>query len=363
MDESPLQLVAEIGRQLGCLGRRNKDSLVKFLRQATTALSQIEQPLLPVASQKLEATKKLEVGLKPIRKSILNRVLLQHTDKDVKLLVAICISELFRILAPEPPFEDKYLRDMFKLLLGVFMELADTTSPYFSKRVKILETVARCKCCVIMLDIECSDLVLEMFNVFFSVVRERHQQSLINDILSIMIHILNEEASQPLSDVILRNLALEGKAATSAAHQLAVSVIQNCAEILEPFFCGFLTSCSVQRDSSENELKEFYHEILFKIFQCAPQMLLAIIPNLTQELLTDQVDVRIKAVKLIGKLLALPESHVAQNYRNLFIEFKNRFSDKSVEVRVSVICCAKACFISNPCGKESLELLGKSFSE
>lgn len=60
---------------------------------------------------------------------------------------------------------------MFKLILGVFSELGDIASPYFSRRVKILETVALCKCCVIMLDINCFDLVLEMFDVFFAMVR------------------------------------------------------------------------------------------------------------------------------------------------------------------------------------------------
>lgn len=74
---------------------------------------------------------------------------------------------------------------------------------------------------------------------------------------------------------------------------------------------------------------------------------------------TDQVDVRIKAVNLIGKLFALPEHHVAQKYRNLFVEFKNRFSDKSVEVRLSALQCAKACYMSNPSAKESSELLCK----
>lgn len=70
-----------------------------------------------------------------------------------------------------------------------------------------------------------------------------------------------------------------------ASYQLAVSIIQNCAEKLEPFICGFLTNCILNRDAVENELKEFYHEIIFQIFQCAPQMLLTVIPNLTHELL------------------------------------------------------------------------------
>lgn len=47
------------------------------------------------------------------------------------------------------------------------------------------------------------------------VFREHHQRSLINDMLSIMTHILNEEASQPLLDVILRNLLKEGKVSVS----------------------------------------------------------------------------------------------------------------------------------------------------
>ncbi|XP_059435125.1 sister chromatid cohesion protein PDS5 homolog B isoform X2 [Corylus avellana] len=356
MAESALQLVSEIGCQLGRQTRSSKDSILKSLKQVANALSEIEQPSSHEAAKKLEATKKLEVAIKPLSKAIVQS-LLQHKDKEVRLLVAICISEIFRVMAPEPPFEDKYLRDIFKLIVGTFSELADTASPFFSRRVKILETVAQCKCCVIMLDIDCNDLVLEMFNIFFSVVRENHQQSLINHIMSIMTHILNEETSQTVLDMIMRNLVKEGKGVPSASYKLAVSIIQNCAEKLEPYVCGFLTACILDRDAVENELKEFYHEIIFELFQCAPQMLLAIIPNLTHELLTDQVDVRIKAVNLIGKLLALPKQRVAQDYHDLFVEFLKRFSDKSVEVRVSALQCVKAFYMANPSGSESHEVL------
>ncbi|XVF36899.1 hypothetical protein REPUB_Repub19eG0098700 [Reevesia pubescens] len=357
MDESTLQLISGIGTKLGQLARPNKDLLVKSLRQVASELSQIEQPSVVEVATKAQVLGKLESATKPLRKSIVKHGLFNHTDKDVRLLVAICVGEFFRILAPQPPFADKYLRDIFKLILSMFMELADTTSAFFSRRVKILETVARCKCCVIMLDIDCNDLILEMFNIFFSVVRDHHQQSLINDILSIMTHILNEEVSHQLMDVILRNLIRENKDASSAASQLAASVIQSCAEKLQPFVCGFLTSCSLDRDSVGSELKEFYHEIVLKIFQCAPEMLDAIIPNLTQELMIDQVDVRIKAVNLIGKLLLRPEYGVAQRCHALFVEFLKRFSDKSSEVRVTALQCAKACCLANPSGIESLELL------
>lgn len=53
----------------------------------------------------------------------------------------------------------------------MFAELSDVDNAYFGKRVKILETIAALRCCVLMLDIGCENLVLEMFNIFFSVVR------------------------------------------------------------------------------------------------------------------------------------------------------------------------------------------------
>lgn len=70
-------------------------------------------------------------------------------------------------------------QDVFKLIISLFEDLADTASPFFSKRVKVLETMAQLKCCVIMLEIDSIDLVLEMFNIFFSVVRLRSTSSLL----------------------------------------------------------------------------------------------------------------------------------------------------------------------------------------
>lgn len=79
----------------------------------------------------------------------------------------------------------------------------------------------------------------------------------------------------------------EQQDATYAAYQLAASVIKTCArgDELNHLVCRFLTSCVYDRDAVGSELKEFYHEIIFQVFQYAPQMLLAVIPSLIEELL------------------------------------------------------------------------------
>ncbi|KAL1294310.1 hypothetical protein AAHE18_19G133200 [Arachis hypogaea] len=360
MDEPLLQRLSELGIQLAHRTRPNKDFIVKSLREAVNALCKLEQSPQPQNAKEAQAAQKREAALKPLVDSLCCG-LLRHPDKDVRLLVAICVTEIFRVKAPEPPFEDKYLREVFKLIVNSFADLADIASPYFSKRVKLLDTVAQLRCCVIMLEIDCVDLVLEMFNIFFSVVSDDSHDSLIYSMSSIMLNLLNEseEASQQLLEVILRNLIKGKKDATSAAYQLAASVIKSCAEedALNSLVCRYLISCIHARDAMVSELKESYHEIIFKVFQCAPQMLVAVIPSLIEELLADQVDVRIKSVNLVGKLFAFSEELVAQKYHDLFVEFLERFSDKSVDVRISALQCSKAIYVAKPYGTESDEII------
>ncbi|KAG4969928.1 hypothetical protein JHK85_036349 [Glycine max] len=332
MDESSLQLVSEIGRHLAHRTRPNKDFLVKSLGKAANALALIKQSPQPRTAKEVQAAKKQEDALKPLANAVVCGGLLQHADKEVRLLVAMCVTDLFRIMAPVPPFEDKHLRDVFKLIISLFEDLADTASPFFSKRVKVLETMAQLKCCVIMLEIDCIDLVLEMFNIFFSVVR-----------LSLFQNLTPTEQQD----------------AIFTADKLAASVIKACAQEdeLNSLVCGFLTTCIHDRDAMGSELKEYYNEIFSKVFQCAPEMLLDVIPSLIKELSADEVDVRIKAVNLVGMLFAL-QHHVVQKYHELFVEFLKRFSDKSVDVRISALQCAKAFYLANPYdGTESREIM------
>ncbi|CAJ1971874.1 unnamed protein product [Sphenostylis stenocarpa] len=430
MDNSSLQFVSEIGRHLAQRSRPNKDFIVKSLGvsfaffvtfsftnappaqiiqipvisiKAANALAQIKQSPQPRTAKELQAAKKQEDALKPLANAVVCGGLLQHADKEVRLLVAMCVTELFRLMAPEPPFEDKHLRDVFKLIISSFEDLADTASPFFSKRVKVLEIMAQLKCCVIMLEIDCLDLVLQMFNIFFSIVRlslrstyslsfssfclaslpdfwayylieenlysgmQQDEHLLISAMTSIMINILyeSEEAFQQLFGVILQNLVKQKKDAILAAEKLAASVIKTCAQEddLNLLVCGFLASCIHDRDAMGSGLKDYYYEIFSKVFQCAPQMLLSVIPTLIKELSADEVDVRIKAVNLAGKLFAL-EHRVAQKYHDLFVEFLKRFSDKSVDVRISALQCAKTFYLANAYdGTESREVMTASVED
>ncbi|KAJ1703217.1 hypothetical protein LUZ63_002996 [Rhynchospora breviuscula] len=333
--------IEEVGRLLS-QPRLNKDTLVKLLKQAESALSVLNQD------------PSLQAQLKPLCKSLSKNDLLHHKDNDVKLLIGVCCSEIMRVLAPEPPFSDAILKEIFRLFIGIFNDLGDTKSPFFPRRMKIIENSATLKCYVILLDIGCEDLVLELFKTFFSVLRQGHQNNAFYAMLSIMTQLLDEIVTQPLVDVILRNLVREEK---GKPNELASLVIKNFEHKLEPFIRTYLNSCMLIGKSSGKVLGKMHHRVILEVFRCSPQILFSVIPHLTDELASDHVDVRLEAVWLIGQLVSLSKFRLGKDYPALFVEFLQRFVDESAQVRIAALECVESCIISDPPGDEESFIL------
>jgi len=75
--------------------------------------------------------------------------------------------------------------------------------------------------------------------------------------------------------------------------------------------------------------------------------------------LQKEVNVRLKAVRLLGRLFTLSGGQFARDYSSLFPEFLKRFNDKTVEVRVAVINSAKAFLESGPTDEQATQIFGK----
>lgn len=50
------------------------------------------------------------VALQPLMKALAVEEFLRHSDMDVKVSVASCISEITRITAPEAPYDDDIMK-------------------------------------------------------------------------------------------------------------------------------------------------------------------------------------------------------------------------------------------------------------
>uniref|UniRef100_A0A7C8YYN1 Sister chromatid cohesion protein n=2 Tax=Opuntia streptacantha TaxID=393608 RepID=A0A7C8YYN1_OPUST len=131
-------------------------------------LDRVERFLTRVEQSPSESMKK---ALSPSTKALIANDLLRHSADDVKVSVASCISEITRITAPDAPYDDDQMKEVFQLIVSSFEKLDDTNSPSYIKRTSILETVAKVRSCVVMLDLECDALIYEMFQHFLKSIR------------------------------------------------------------------------------------------------------------------------------------------------------------------------------------------------
>ncbi|KAJ9563026.1 hypothetical protein OSB04_008186 [Centaurea solstitialis] len=305
-----------------------KHALLNLLTQAATSLTELDQ----------SPPKALLESMQPLFNALVKPELLKHQDEEVKLLVATCTCEITRITAPEAPYSDDVLKDIFHLFVSTFNGLRDTKDPSFGRRVIILDTIAKYRSFVVMLDLECDDLVNEMFKTFFGVASDEHPETVTVAMETIMAVLLeeSEDIGEDILHIILSVLGRDKKDITTAARRLAMNVIGQCAGKLEPGIKQFILS-SMSGDSTPSNAQIDYHEVIYDIYRCAPHALSKIVKYLTRELQTDNVDLRLKAVRLVGDLFALQGSTIPQAFRPVFLEFLKKLKDKVMEVQMSVL--------------------------
>ncbi|XP_061339796.1 sister chromatid cohesion protein PDS5 homolog A-like isoform X2 [Gastrolobium bilobum] len=347
MSQKPHLQLKELGSKLDTLPS-SKDALIKLLKQATTCLAELDQST---------STSEME-SMKPFIDAIVKPELLKHQDRDVKLLLATCVCEITRITAPEAPYSDDILKDTFQLIVGTFSGLSDTNGPSFGRRVVILETLAKYRSCVVMLDLECGDLVNEMFSTFFAVARDDHPESVLSSMQTIMVVLLeeSEDVREDLLFILLSTLGREKKGVTMAARRLAMNVIQQCVGKLESSIKQFLLSLMSGESKPVNSQVE-YHGVIYDLYCCAPQVLFGILPYVTGELLSDQLETRLKAMNLVGDIISVPRSSIPEAFQPIFSEFLKRLTDRVVEVRMSVLEHVKNCLLLNPSRAEAPQII------
>ncbi|KAF9616568.1 hypothetical protein IFM89_030335 [Coptis chinensis] len=195
-------------------------------------------------------SKSMDSALKPSLKALVASDLLRHADSDVKVSIASCVSEVTRISAPEAPYTDDEMKQIFQLIVGSFEKLYDTFSRSYAKRVSILETVAKVRSCVVMLDLECDGLILEMFQHFLKVIRDDHPENVFSSMETIMTLVLEESEEIPpeLLYPLLTSVKKENQDILPIARKLGEKVLEKCSTKLKPYLVQAVKSMGMSPD-------------------------------------------------------------------------------------------------------------------
>ncbi|XP_034695674.1 uncharacterized protein LOC117921827 [Vitis riparia] len=108
------------------------DKLLPLLEKAESYLAKVEQQ--PCMSTK--------IALSPLMEALVADQILKHGNCVVKVSAVACISEITRITAPDAPYNDNQMMEIFQLTVASFENLSDMTSPCYSKAISILKSFA-----------------------------------------------------------------------------------------------------------------------------------------------------------------------------------------------------------------------------
>ncbi|CAH2077314.1 unnamed protein product [Thlaspi arvense] len=215
------------------------DGLLSLLDKLFICLSEVEQS--PPDS--------MQNALSPLMKALVAGKLFKHSDVDVRVAVAACISEITRITAPDAPYDDEQMKEVFKLIVSSFENLVDNASRSYSKRTSILETVAKVRSCVVMLDLECDALLIEMFQNFLKAIRDHHSGNVFSSMENIMTLVLEESEDIPpemLSPIL--HYVRKDDETPQVSRRLAEQVLSNCASKLKTYLTEAVKSSGVSLD-------------------------------------------------------------------------------------------------------------------
>ncbi|RID48390.1 hypothetical protein BRARA_I04903 [Brassica rapa] len=210
------------------------DSLLDLLHKVETLLSNVEQdPIVAVQS-----------ALRPSTKALISAGLLRNPDSDVRVYVVSCLTEIMRITAPEAPYHDDHMKDIFEVTVEAFGKLADASSRSYKKAEAVLDTVAKVRSSLVMLDLECDDVILEMFRQFLKVISPDHPQAVLHSMETIMTTVIDESEEVPMDllEILLAAVKKENQDVSPMASKLVEKVLSSCASTLRPCIMEALKS-------------------------------------------------------------------------------------------------------------------------
>lgn len=170
------------------------DILLKKLKALHTELAELEQDRLA------------EHALNHVCHELVHQSILLHKDKGVKAYAACCIADILRLTAPEAPYSDNELTDIFHFFLRQLVQnLKTSDTPYYNQYFLLLECLSAVKSAVLICDLPKADeLIEQFFKDCFKIIR----YDLSKKIELFMVDILNAiiDESHTIPSVVVTTL-------------------------------------------------------------------------------------------------------------------------------------------------------------
>ncbi|KAI3463462.1 hypothetical protein Pfo_020125 [Paulownia fortunei] len=217
--------LVDVGNRLLMLPS-STDEILILLEKAESLLARVWQ----------QSPRSTEVALLPVMKALITDELLRHADVNIQVAVASCTNEITRITAPIAPYTDDLMKEIFQLFMVALKQLSSESGSNYLRALHILEALATVRSCLIMMDIDIDAMIVEMFQLFFNIIRSNHSSDIIKYMETIMTLVIEEsdEVSLELLRPLLASVRMDNKNISPISWELGKTVFEKCATKLQP---------------------------------------------------------------------------------------------------------------------------------
>ncbi|WVQ98079.1 hypothetical protein IAU59_005201 [Kwoniella sp. CBS 9459] len=366
--------------------RETTDAQLKRIKTLHQKLAALEQDYVEVRS------------LDPVKAPLIHRTILHHKDRGVRAYAACCLADLLRLYAPDAPYNQAQLRDIFQFFLAQITSnlKAETNSakplqisrnksndasqmesqqptiaqkitdvPYYSEYYHFIESLATIKSIVLVCDLpEADQLIQGFFTGFMDIVRPDMNKVLIRHLRDILVALVEESTSIPsgVMDCLIEQFELFAGKPDVLSFQLTVDVCNQVADKLKrPIYAHFSEiQLAHGKDPSQNDIKILAesHKLLLTIYRFCPDLLLNTVPLLEENLkIADEVPIRHLSVKTLGRLFGqrAGAEDPARKYPSAWRAWLGRKVDKALSVRLAWVEGTREVLIKHPEVRRELE--------
>ncbi|KAJ7755342.1 armadillo-type protein [Mycena maculata] len=325
------------------------DALIKKLQALHREMAEMEQELVDVTS------------LGVVRKELINASILHHKDRGVKAFAACCLADILRLTAPDAPYTQGELRDIFQFFIQQLTTgLKASDSLYYTEYFDLLESLSTVKSVVLVCDLQNADeLMLEFFKSFFILVRRDLPKKMEMFISEILVALIDECQALPgdVLDTVLAPFMDKNTRLDQPAYRLAVQVCNETADKLMRHVSQYFTESIVaQRDDDFDDIR-MTHELVKRLYHSCPAVLPSVIPQLEEELQTEELQLRLIVTQVLGEMFADSAGglELTKKFPSTWNMWLKRKNDKAPAVRLKFVEAAKALLGSHAEQRDAIE--------
>lgn len=328
------------------------DELLSRLVSLHEELSTLEQGKVDLSS------------LDRYRTDLNSRKLTKHKDNGIRAFVACCLSDILRLYAPDAPYTESQLTEIFRLILSQFELLGNPDNGYYIQQTYLITRMLEYRSIVLLTDLPNSDRLLEeLFRVFYDD-DKAFQPRLFKVIAGVLGEVISEFDTVPTPvlklifskflthnpDDVPHGLEVAPNCGYSVSLILCDAYSSRMSRHLTKYYSEILYQVTNEENSngynsrfSANRTMEKLHKLVKRLWETAPDLVSAVIGFVYHELSADDEMLRKQATKLVGQLLAVNSSlNFAVTHRDSYNAWLSKIADVSADVRLQWICSLSA---------------------